>query len=67
MVTVALQLDLDVHTGGDLPLLGLIECYECLIERLKTCMDPNPALEIQYQIFLDRYRQESMAWQMPEE
>lgn len=58
---------LDVHTGGDLPLLGLIECYECLIERLKTCMDPNPALEIQYQIFLDRYRQESMAWQMPEE
>lgn len=58
---------LDIHTSGDLPLLGLVECYERLLEQCKANPDSNTALEIQYEMCLDRYREASMEWTMPEE
>jgi glycosyltransferase involved in cell wall biosynthesis len=58
---------LDVHTGGDLPLYGLVECYEALLEEEKKKFSPNTALEIQYEMLLDKYRTASMQWEMPTE
>lgn len=58
---------LDIHTGGDLPLLGLVECYELLLEREKASIPSNTALVIQYEMLLDKYRTASRDWKMPEE
>lgn len=58
---------LDVHTSGDLPLLGLVECYELLLADEKARIPSNTGLIIQYEIQLDKYREASRDWQMPEE
>lgn len=58
---------LDVHTSGDLPLLGLVECYEFLLADEKAKIPSNTALVIQYEMQLDKYREASRDWKMPEE
>lgn len=58
---------LDVHTSGDLPLLGLTECYEMLLADEKAKVPSNTALIIQYEVMLDKYREVSRNWRMPEE
>ena len=58
---------LDVHTSGDLPLLGLTECYEMLRADEKAKVPSNTALIIQYEVMLDKYREASRNWRMPEE
>lgn len=58
---------LDIHTSGDLPLLGLTECYEMLLADEKAKVPSNTALIIQYEVMLDKYREASRNWRMPEE
>lgn len=58
---------LDIHTSGDLPLLGLVECYEMLLADEKAKIPSNTALVIQYEMMLDKYKEESRNWKMPEE
>ena len=58
---------LDIHTSGDLPLLGLVECYEMLLTDEKAKVPSNTALVIQYEMMLDKYREASRDWKMPEE
>lgn len=58
---------LDIHTSGDLPLLGLVECYEMLLADEKANIPSNTALIIQYEMMLDKYREASMNWHMPAE
>lgn len=58
---------LDIHTSGDLPLLGLVECYEMLLADEKAKAPSNTALIIQYEMMLDKYREASRDWKMPEE
>ncbi len=56
---------LDIHTSGDLPLLGLVECYEFLIEEEKAKLSPDTALISQYEMQLDKYRAASRNWKIP--
>ena len=58
---------LDVHTSGDLPLLGLTECYEMPLADENAKVPSNTALIIQYEVMLDKYREASRNWRMPEE
>lgn len=58
---------LDIHTSGDLPLLGLVECYELLLADEKAKLPSNTALVIQYEIQLEKYREASRDWTMPQE
>lgn len=58
---------LDIHTSGDLPLLGLVECYEMLLADEKARIPSNTALIIQYEMMVDKYREASRGWQMPTE
>lgn len=58
---------LDVHTNGDLPLYGLIECYESLLSEENSRIPTDTSLVIQYEHFLDQYRTASREWRMPEE
>lgn len=58
---------LDVHTGGDLPLLGLTECYELLIADEKAKLPSDPVLISQYEQQLEQYRDASRNWALPEE
>lgn len=58
---------LDIHTSGDLPLLGLVECYELLLADEKAKIPSNTALVIQYEMQLDKYREASRDWTLPEE
>ena len=58
---------LDVHTRGDLPLLGLVECYETLLAGEEAKIPSDTALTIQYEMMLDKYREASRDWRMPEE
>lgn len=58
---------LDIHTNGDLPLLGLVECYEYLTQEEKNRFSPNNALLMQYEMYLEKYRTASREWKMPEE
>lgn len=58
---------LDIHTSGDLPLLGLVECYEFLLANEKASIPSNTALVIQYELQLDKYRAASRDWTLPEE
>lgn len=58
---------LDVHTGGDLPLLGLTECYELLIADEKAKLPSDPVLMSQYEQQLEQYRDASRNWALPEE
>ncbi len=58
---------LDVHTGGDLPLLGLTECYELLIADEKAKLPSDPVLISQYEQQLEQYRDASRNWTLPEE
>jgi glycosyltransferase involved in cell wall biosynthesis len=58
---------LDVHTGGDLPLYGLVECYQTLLEEEKRKYAPSTALEIQYEMELEKYQAASREWKVPAE
>lgn len=58
---------LDIHTSGDLPLLGLVECYETLLAGEEAKIPSDTALTIQYEMMLDKYREASRDWRMPEE
>lgn len=58
---------LDVHTGGDLPLLGLTECYDLLIADEKAKLPSDPVLISQYEQQLEQYRDASRNWALPEE
>ena len=58
---------LDIHTNGDLPLLGLVECYELLLADENAKRDSNTALVIQYEMMIDKYREASREWTLPEE
>lgn len=58
---------LDIHTNGDLPLLGLVECYEYLLADEKNKIPSNTALIIQYEMNLEKYREASREWRMPAE
>jgi hypothetical protein len=58
---------LDIHTSGDLPLYGLVECYEALLEEEKKKYSPSTALEIQFEMELEKYRNASREWKVPAE
>lgn len=58
---------LDIHTSGDLPLLGLVECYDCLLTEAKSQIPSDSFLVSQYEEALERYRTESKNWKMPRE
>ncbi len=58
---------LDIHTSGDLPLLGLVECYEMLLADEKTKIPSNMARQIEYEMMLDKYREASRNWEVPSE
>lgn len=58
---------LDIHTGGDLPLFGLVECYELLLAEEKARIPSDMALITQYELLLDKYRAASRDWTLPEE
>lgn len=58
---------LDIHTSGDLPLLGLVECYEYLLADENANIPSDTSLVIQYEHFLDKYRAASREWTIPEE
>ena len=58
---------LDVHTGGDLPLQGLIRCYEIMLAVLPED-DPFAALTAnQYEEALADAREALANWDVPEE
>ncbi|MGN0436686.1 MAG: glycosyltransferase family 2 protein [Wujia sp.] len=66
---------LDVHTGGDKALRGLIDSYGAIIEEVKvnpsgTYKDNKPILDKQLEIYRDKLRQckeDLDNWQVPEE
>lgn len=61
---------LDIHTEGDLPLLGLADCYGGLIADLEETMsvntDEEKELLISYQALQRRYQKEAADWTVPE-
>lgn len=58
---------LDVHTSGDLPLLGLIRCYEAMLSDIPEG-DPFAALAAsQYEDALADAKEALAGWEMPEE
>lgn len=58
---------LDIHTNGDLPLLGLVECYEFLLSDAKAQI-PTDVMKISYyEEELDKYRAASQDWTLPKE
>ena len=58
---------LDIHTSGDLPLYGLVECYELLLAEAKTQIPSDPFLVSRYEEALEKYRTESQSWSLPTE
>lgn len=52
---------LDLHTAGDLPLLGIIRCYEALADA-----GNSPDMQSLYRERLDSYRAELSKWSLPE-
>lgn len=58
---------LDVHTSGDLPLYGLVECYELLLAEAKSNIPSDTMLVSSYEEALEKYRRESQSWTMPVE
>ena len=58
---------LDVHTSGDLPLLGLVECYEYLLTEAKAQIPSDSFLVSQYEETLEHYRIEAQNWTLPRE
>jgi hypothetical protein len=58
---------LDVHTNGDLPLYGLVECYELLLAEAKSNIPSDTMLVSSYEEALEKYRRESQSWTMPVE
>ena len=58
---------LDVHTSGDLPLYGLVECYELLLAEAKSNIPSDTMLVSSYEEALEKYRRESQSWTMPAE
>jgi glycosyltransferase involved in cell wall biosynthesis len=61
------QAILDVHTGGDLPLQGLIRCYEKLLASLSPD-DPFACVEeSRLESALEEAKNALEAWQLPEE
>ncbi|MDD6445769.1 MAG: hypothetical protein PUF81_08015, partial [Lachnospiraceae bacterium] len=67
---------LDVHTGGDLALQGLVECYERLLEtaEMAESTEISESAEMtemglmeQYREALEEYRKALSEWEMPEE
>lgn len=61
---------LDIHTEGDLPLLGLADCYGGLIadfeETMSVNTDEEKELLISYQALQRRYQKEAADWTVPE-
>lgn len=58
---------LDVHTSGDLPLYGLVECYELLLAEAKSNIPSDTMLVSSYEEALEKYRRESQSWTLPAE
>lgn len=58
---------LDVHTSGDLPLLGLVECYEYLLTEAKAQIPSDSFLVSQYEEMLEHYKTEAQNWTLPRE
>ena len=58
---------LDVHTNGDLPLLGLVECYEYLLTEAKAQIPSDSFLVSQYEEMLEHYKIEAQNWTLPRE
>jgi glycosyltransferase involved in cell wall biosynthesis len=56
---------LDIHTGGDLPLYGLVECYEVLLAREKG--SSHVARQLEYEQCLEQYREAARSWMVPME
>ena len=54
---------LDIHTGGDLALQGLVECYQSMLDQTDA---KNPARDV-YQQQLEGYREALQQWALPEE
>ncbi len=62
---------IDIRTGGDLPLKGLVECYEELMNHIDNDDNIDNAKNSDSkrvcEELLDRYRRELLAWKMPED
>ena len=57
---------LDIHTSGDLPLYGLVECYEALLAQEKAA-GGSVLLLTQYEQSLEQYREAARNWMVPME
>lgn len=58
---------LDIHTGGDLPLNALADCYDSLVQYL-TGTEPDSTMMIDYFTEQrDEYLRQAREWEMPEE
>lgn len=58
---------LDIHTGGDLPLKGLIRCYEKILATLKEQPGSAPSVRSGYENALIDAKNALADWHLPEE
>lgn len=58
---------LDIHTSGDLPLLGLIQCYKALLQQAKAESPIDPQLVSQYEEQMEACKNDLQEWSMPTE
>ncbi len=58
---------LDIRTSGILPLQGLTECYDHLLEEAKSQIPSDSFLVSQYEESLEHYRAEANNWKLPQE
>lgn len=58
---------LDIHTGGDLPLKGLIRCYEKLLSLIDEDDPFSSVTAMQYESLLEDLKNELAQWTLPEE
>ena len=58
---------LDIHTSGDLPLRGLIRCYEALLLALPEEDSFTVVAKMRYEEALSAAKEALSCWEMPEE
>lgn len=58
---------LDIHTSGDLPLQGLVTCYEALLSDARQQKQKDAATIEYWESELNEYRSQLTQWQLPVE
>lgn len=58
---------LDIHMGGDLPLHGLVRCYEIMSQTAHRDCPEDSLMHAYYDEQLEAYRRQAAEWALPEE